>query len=76
MKKHNNISIEDIQDYKVNLTLDGLEIWYIYLTCQAALRGKKSRKKLGVNLDIVKRLNSVMETEIKNIDRFCKVVGE
>lgn len=68
--------VEDIEAYEADIKLNGLEIWYVYLVCQSALRDKKSRRKLGVNLSLVKNLNKKLQDEIKLIEEFCKAVGE
>lgn len=68
--------VEDIEAYEADIKLNGLEIWYVYLVCQSALRDKKSRRRLGVNLSLVKNLNKKLQDEIKLIEEFCKAVGE
>ena len=68
MKQKNDVSREDISSYKEYFELNGLEIWYIYLVCQAALKDKKGRKKLGINVDVVKNLYKMMSAEVKLIE--------
>ena len=67
---------EDIATYTAEISLDGLEIWWIYLMCQTALKDKRSRKRLGKNHSIVKKLNSKLEYDIKQIELYCKSLGE
>lgn len=68
--------VEDIEAYEADIKLNGLEILYVHLVCQSALKDKKSRRRLGVYLSLVKNLNKKLQDEIKLIEEFCKAVGE
>ena len=76
MQSEYEIRLEDIATYTAEISLDGLEIWWIYLMFQTALKDKRSRKRLGKNHSIVKKLHSKLEYDIKQIELYCKSLGE